>query len=342
MKTIKDYPLLSFLVISYNQEKYIEAAINSALEQDYPNLEIIISDDNSTDNTYQIEKKISENYHGKHKLILNRNEQNIGIGANFYKAFTLSSGEWLFMAAGDDISYPNRASEIYKIIKRNENCFGIDTAREVIDADGKSQGFLYWNEAMLGASSAWHRRVFTDFHPIGKDIMSEDLLLQFRALLLGNIVKTNKVLLMYRIDGNSVSKPLVQNMHEKKIIELKKMKYYFFILKGRINDLNLLNQTSKIDIYNSILDCLKYKMYFTELKIKEYTISLQPFSSNLSEIINYLFKKEIQPHDRFINIFYFASKMSKSDSKKFDTIKTVIFETVQNIEEYIKLPIEIL
>jgi len=130
------------------------------------------------------------------------------------------------------------------------------------------------------------------------------------------------------------------------------MKYYFFILKGRINDLNLLNQTSKIDIYNSILDCLKYKMYFTELKIKEYTISLQPFSSNLSEIINYLFKKEIQPHDRFIyrlnlfllrfNIFYFASKMSKSDSKKFDTIKTVIFETVQNIEEYIKLPIEIL
>ncbi|KJF78562.1 hypothetical protein UA45_05225 [Morganella morganii] len=46
--------LVSFVLISYNQEKYIEDALLSVLEQDYSNLEIIVSDDGSTDNTKNI------------------------------------------------------------------------------------------------------------------------------------------------------------------------------------------------------------------------------------------------------------------------------------------------
>jgi glycosyltransferase involved in cell wall biosynthesis len=346
------YPLFSFLIICYNQEKYIKDALESALEQEYPNLEIIISDDNSTDNTFQIAKEISENYQGKHKLILNCNEQNLGIGANFYKAFTLSSGEWLFMAAGDDISYPNRASEIYQIINRHQNCFGIDTAREVIDGDGKSHGFLYWNESMLGASSAWNRKVFTKFPPIGKEIMSEDLLLQFRALLLGNIIKTNAILLKYRIDGNSVSKPKVQNMLEKKEIELKKKKYYYSILENRINDLNYANHCSNLENYNAILECLESKKRFTEIKIKEYSSSLQTLSSNLLETICYIFKSNNPPHDKLVYRLYLSMSKFKlfnsfykkniSNVNKFDDFKNEIIETVQNIDDYIILPIEIL
>jgi glycosyltransferase involved in cell wall biosynthesis len=46
------YPLVSLCIFTYNQEKYIREAVEGALSQDYPNLEIIISDDNSTDSTY--------------------------------------------------------------------------------------------------------------------------------------------------------------------------------------------------------------------------------------------------------------------------------------------------
>ena len=99
-------PRFSFLMITYNQEKYIADALNSALAQDYPDLEIVISDDCSKDRTFEIATEIAKNYHGPHKIILNRNEPNLGIGGNFYKAYTLSSGEWLFMAAGGDLSLP--------------------------------------------------------------------------------------------------------------------------------------------------------------------------------------------------------------------------------------------
>lgn len=40
-------------------------------------------------------------YRGTHRVILHRNERNLGIGANFQQAYELSTGDWLFMAAGD-------------------------------------------------------------------------------------------------------------------------------------------------------------------------------------------------------------------------------------------------
>ena len=49
-----NYPLMTMLLISYNQEKSIAAAIEGALAQDYQNLEIVISDDASADNTFSL------------------------------------------------------------------------------------------------------------------------------------------------------------------------------------------------------------------------------------------------------------------------------------------------
>ena len=74
-------PPFSFLMITYNQEQYIADALNSALAQDYPNLEIIVSDDCSSDQTFAIATDIASNYRGPHKITLNRNEPNLGIGA---------------------------------------------------------------------------------------------------------------------------------------------------------------------------------------------------------------------------------------------------------------------
>ena len=52
-------PLVSFCILTYNQEKFIEDAIKGALSQEYDNLEIIISDDGSTDRTYDIAKNLT-------------------------------------------------------------------------------------------------------------------------------------------------------------------------------------------------------------------------------------------------------------------------------------------
>ncbi len=100
----------SVLLLTYNQEAFVGEALQSLLEQDYENLEIVISDDCSSDNTWEIiQHKIQRNS-GSKKIITNRNHANLGVVGNFFKAFGLSTGELIFTAAGDDVSLPNRCS----------------------------------------------------------------------------------------------------------------------------------------------------------------------------------------------------------------------------------------
>ena len=198
-------PSMSFLMITYNQEKTIERALKSALAQDYPNLEIVICDDCSKDRTFEIASKIAAEYHGPFKIILQRNDPNLGIGANFHKAFTLATGEWLFMAAGDDISTPDRCRAVADGIRQFPNALAFGSNYEIIDGASKRIGFSRPEQLLgPGAVIAWHRSVFTSFAPLGKELKVEDAPLYPRVFLLGGTyVKLPQVTLQYRMDGHS-------------------------------------------------------------------------------------------------------------------------------------------
>ncbi len=105
MKEIDEMkPKVSIMIPVYNQEKYIANAIQSALNQDYNNIEIIISDDASTDNTAKIIKKYLPNP----KIKYNRNKTNIGRVKNYRKLlFELTRGYYVINLDGDDILIDN-------------------------------------------------------------------------------------------------------------------------------------------------------------------------------------------------------------------------------------------
>ena len=69
---------LSVVVTTYNQERYIAKALGSVLAQVGAPLEIVVSDDLSTDNTWQIIHQIAASYPGPHKLVIHRQETNLG------------------------------------------------------------------------------------------------------------------------------------------------------------------------------------------------------------------------------------------------------------------------
>jgi glycosyltransferase involved in cell wall biosynthesis len=92
-------PKVSILIPTYNQEGFIKKAITSALEQDYDNLEIIVADDCSLDNTYKIIQQYKENP----RLNYFRNDENCGRVANYKKAlYEYATGEWALCLDGDD------------------------------------------------------------------------------------------------------------------------------------------------------------------------------------------------------------------------------------------------
>ena len=92
-------PLVSIVITSFNRETFIEDAIKSALAQDYPNLEVVISDNASTDNTDEIVKKYLPDPRIKYSI----NDINIGMNANFLKATKeLATGEYITYVSSDD------------------------------------------------------------------------------------------------------------------------------------------------------------------------------------------------------------------------------------------------
>jgi glycosyltransferase involved in cell wall biosynthesis len=182
--------LISFCITCYNQEEFIKESIESALAQDYDNLEIIISDDCSKDKTYEIAQEIVNNYIGIHKVYLFRNDKNLGISENRNRVLRKAKGSWIISQDGDDKSFSNRASIISKYIVE-ANLFAIYTATVGIDENNrkiKYNNFDFKNEIMLSGSNASYSKKIVDlFEPLRNDSMDDTTLL-FRSLLLGNIL----------------------------------------------------------------------------------------------------------------------------------------------------------
>jgi glycosyltransferase involved in cell wall biosynthesis len=96
---VNNLPLVSILIPTYNREKYIERCITSAIQQDYPNLEIIVSDNASTDRTSEIINKFIADKRFKYI----RNTNNIGLFDNWYKLlYELANGEFGIILPDDD------------------------------------------------------------------------------------------------------------------------------------------------------------------------------------------------------------------------------------------------
>lgn len=109
-----ELPLVSILITSYNRAGYIQAALESALNQTYSNTEIIIADNCSTDSTREILKQ----YEHHEKVRLYFNETNIGQFPNRNKVASLAKGKYLKYLDSDDLLYPYSVEIMVKALEQ--------------------------------------------------------------------------------------------------------------------------------------------------------------------------------------------------------------------------------
>jgi len=124
-------PLVSIMMPAYNAGKYIRRAIQSVLAQTYENWELIIVDDCSTDNTYEIAASYKDP-----RIRIFRNDVNIGPGPSRNEAIKYSRGEWLAYLDADDIWLPQRLERLIKETERREDLFLSDLVTMCFDRDG--------------------------------------------------------------------------------------------------------------------------------------------------------------------------------------------------------------
>lgn len=170
-------------------------AILSAFSQDYSNLEIIIVDDGSTDQTVGIIKDLVSKYSGPHKVKLFLKELNCGLADSVNSAiYDLAEGEWLIFAAGDDISKPFRTKEVASIATNQNKITCVQGAVTLVNENlefigsrtPKSNNICDLHRlTVCGASASYRRDAVTSFPRIGKSVRNEDFVLTSRALLKG-------------------------------------------------------------------------------------------------------------------------------------------------------------
>lgn len=209
-----DKPRYTLLITCYNFEKYIREAVESALAQTYEPLDIIISDDCSTDRSWEVIQETVAAYKGSHNIILNHNEKNLGFAANLNKSYALARTDWVFNQSGDDISLPTRVEECTRLIELNPNLRCVGSWYEEMNVDGKTRPQRYAQPtaaklsrmlipSLIGVITAYHMDVFRIFGPLGGQVWNEDAVLVLRAKLLGDVGLVEKPLVRYRFhDAN--------------------------------------------------------------------------------------------------------------------------------------------
>ncbi len=137
------HPLISVLIPNYNYVKYVATAVDSALAQTYPNLEVVVSDNCSTDGAWEL---LNERYGGDSRVRLYQNATNVGMARNFDRLLELARGRYVLCLSSDDFLFPPHLAQL-------EAGFARDPQLDVVYCNAyfaHEDGTVYTARAMPG------------------------------------------------------------------------------------------------------------------------------------------------------------------------------------------------
>lgn len=229
-----NHPLVSVLIPAYNHEKYIYECLDSIANQSYPNIEIIVCDDGSHDNTSnRIKEWISKNQHNN---IVALSQKNQGICRTLNKLLHACNGRYVSICASDDMLLPNSIELRVKHMRDNVYLDGIICDAQIIDQSSRvvSQSAmrdlhkasyprllsnikkeLIYNWSVVGPTLFAKRELFERVGFYNEKLLIEDRDFYLRCLAVSNISFYPHALALYRVHLNNTSG---KNMAKRKII----------------------------------------------------------------------------------------------------------------------------
>jgi glycosyltransferase involved in cell wall biosynthesis len=296
---VKDLPKITIITPSYNQGQYIEDTILSILNQDYPNLEYIIIDGGSTDNTVATIKKYAERIHYW------VSEKDSGQSNAINKGFKIASGDIINWINSDDQLMPGALAAVAKRFQENPHAmmihgrieyFGETTPYYSRNLSVKDIETRYASHICMPQPATFYRKQLLDEQGLLDESLhfSMDTDLFIRAGLHYKIVQVEDVFSRFRLhatsksvsvfnkkflDDNAVifSKVLATLGAEKEIAALQKLTLY----------------TAPGSLYNKPLrpfDSKKLLFYFLAHRLS--TLYFQGYKKEFKQIFNYLLVKK--------------------------------------------------
>jgi len=209
----------TLFLFAYNQADTIMEAAMSCLGQVCDPIEIVFSDDASTDHTFAKLVQIADQYTGPHTVSVRRNAKNLGIAGHYNQAVACAQSDLIVVAAGDDLSEPHRVASVLDAWRASQGRLNLIASYATsIDSHGKALGLIQtghleqWPDAqtwckkrpyVIGATFAFDKKLFTVFGPLAKGVDYEDQVLSLRAAALGGGLTLPEPLVQYRQGGLS-------------------------------------------------------------------------------------------------------------------------------------------
>lgn len=226
---------VSVLINNYGYAPYLEACINSVLNQTYPDVEIIFYDDGSKDNSLEVMAQFADRV----KIIAN---PNYGKYASFnqahavYEAFKVSSGEIICLLDSDDNFAPTKIEKVVAEFKRDKDLSLVQHRMLEIDTEGKPNGKIKkkrmiitdkplemlrktkrFDQFFMQTSALSFRRSFLEKHlPMDENVYQNlwvDLRLTRTAMYAGKFKTLIEPLTEYRVHPNNDSKKLLNKAY---------------------------------------------------------------------------------------------------------------------------------
>lgn len=222
-------PKVTIMIPTYNQEEYIAEAIESALSQDYQNLEVVVTDDCSTDGTGEVARR----YVADPRFRYVRNERNLGRVGNYHNtAHNVAQGEWLINLDGDDyfVSKTFISDAISSILKEGDNIVAYCYKQKT----GSIEKFIRSRRISKDSIVVSGKDFFLNFHKIrrfshagilyrrdiGLDIgmyllpyQACDFHSLMRIFLNGDLILDNRTVSFWRLHGKNCSVAEAEEKH---------------------------------------------------------------------------------------------------------------------------------
>ncbi|MCI8513485.1 MAG: glycosyltransferase family 2 protein [Lachnospiraceae bacterium] len=156
-------PLVSICIPAYNSARYIEKTVRAALKSDWPNLEVLVVDDGSEDETVPVLRRLASE-DGRLRVLVN--ETNLGMTGNWNKCVKEARGEYVKLIPADDLVYPDCLKKTLPPLLKDPEVRLSICGTDLINEEGRVTGsYAHWPAAGVhdGAKVAKASLLFNNF-----------------------------------------------------------------------------------------------------------------------------------------------------------------------------------
>lgn len=301
-------PLISICIPTRNRPKELSQAINSAVNQTYKNIEIIVSDDNSEEK-YKINQIVSDFNNRNIKYYYHKTP--LGLSQNWNFCVSNVKGEYFLMLSDDDYLNNDAIQKLYNLIKNNKSAILAQGNVVTVDKDNNHLGYFKTHLAAKEGRQAFFKKLH--FKSVGgypcaqlyktkfvQDVggynenvgVSLDIVLELQAYLYGEVYNTKEFVAYLRLNQNGLTRNKI-----KVLIGL--MDFYYTVINKKIflisNDIVAQKRLTSYICNNIFFITLGNLYILDKLAYKE---------------INYFFRKE-KRYFKFIFLLFCNNKLVK-------------------------------